>query len=57
MHNKKKLQKIFSPKNTFMGKGSYAVQQNKNIPLPAKQPLAMQQQAVQYPTAATKYLQ
>jgi hypothetical protein len=57
MRNKKKLQKRFSPTSISMGKGSYAVQRNKNIPLLAKQPLAMQQQAVQYLTAATKYLQ
>ena len=57
MRNKKNIQKRLPPKNTFMGKGSYAVQQNKNIPLPAKQPLPAQQRAVQYPTAATKYLQ
>lgn len=40
-----------------MGKGSYVPPQNKNIPLPAKQPLPAQQQAAQYLNAATKYLQ
>ena len=57
MRNKKNIQKRLPPKNTFMGKGSYAAQQNKSNQLLAKQPSPAQQQAVQYPTAATKYLQ
>jgi hypothetical protein len=57
MRNKKKLQKRFSPTSISMGKGIYAMLQNKSNQLLAKQPLAMQQQAVQYLTAATKYLQ